>query len=105
MKILEIKTKVKAVQRLDNTFGGNPRYRIHTTNGTVDTPENSQMAYKYDFDSYVGSNVKIYYYLDEVARAKLQSIMIDKDSSFDEDVEEHCDFITNAILGKKRGGL
>ncbi|WP_290940672.1 hypothetical protein [Hyphomonas sp.] len=102
MKILEIKTKVKAVQRLENSLNGNPQYRIHTTNGTVDTPKDSQVAYEYNFDSYVDSNVKIYYYLDEVARAKLQSIMIDKDSSFDEDVEEHCDFITNAILGKEK---
>ncbi len=39
-----VATFVKGVQRLENSLNGNPQYRIHTTNGTVDTPKDSQLV-------------------------------------------------------------
>ena len=70
-----VTTFVKGVQRLENSLNGNPQYRIHTTNITVDTPKDSQVAYEYDFDNFVGKNVVINYNFNEVLEAQLVSIL------------------------------
>lgn len=70
-----VTTFVKGVQRLENSLNGNPQYRIHTTNGTVDTPTDSQVAYEYDFDNFVSKNVVINYSLNEEGKAHLVSIL------------------------------
>ena len=69
-------TRVKGVQRLNNSKNGNPKYRFHTDDGVVTTPSDAMFVYWLNVDSFYNKDVVIDYHLTTKGKAILDSITL-----------------------------
>lgn len=73
MKIITI---VKSIQRLENSLNGNPNYRIHTEDGTVNTRQDCMSTYGYNFNTFYNKKVEVDYSLNKKGIAYLNNIKL-----------------------------
>ena len=71
-------TRVKGVERLNNSINGNPKYRFHTDDGVVTTPSDSMYVYGLNVDSFYNKDVVIDYHLTTKGEAILDNITLKK---------------------------
>ena len=69
-------TRVKGVQRLNNSINGNPKYRFHTDDGVVTTPSDAMFVYGLNVDSFYNKDVVIDYHLTAKGKAILDNITL-----------------------------